>query len=132
MAISYKSSKLTTYAVALSISFAALAGCAGRTPHPIPLYQPTDESLSCHRIRAEIMQNQDKILNLVPQQNKTGKNVGLGVAGAFLIVPWFFMDFSDAERVEVEAYQQRNSYLMSLADEKKCGKLPPPIKFKNK
>ena len=106
-----------------------LSACAGRTPNPIPQHQPGDELLSCSQIKQEIMDNQTKVMNLIPQENKIGKNVALGVAGAFVLVPWFFMDFSDAERVEVQAYQLRNNWLRALAANKKCGALPASVKF---
>ncbi|MES2141615.1 MAG: hypothetical protein V4471_01835 [Pseudomonadota bacterium] len=106
-----------------------LSACAGRTPNPIPQRQPGDELLSCSQIKQELMDNQTKVMNLIPQQNKIGKNVALGVAGAFVLVPWFFMDFSDAERVEVQAYQLRDNWLRTLAVKKKCDALPASVKF---
>jgi hypothetical protein len=57
---------------------------------------------------------------LIPQKDKTGKNVALGVAGWFLLVPWFFMDFKNAEATEYEAYRQRYNHLASVAISKKC------------
>ncbi len=81
-----------------------MSACAGNTPNPIPQRQPGDENLSCSALGQELMDNQTKIAHLIPKQNKTGKNVGLGIAGAFLIVPWFFMDFSDAERIKIQSY----------------------------
>lgn len=108
-----------------------LSACAGRTPNPIPLHQPGDESLTCNALKLELMNNQSKITNLIPQQNKMGKNIALGVAGAFIIVPWFFMDFSDAERIEIQSYQLRDNWLRTLYTKKKCGDLPPSIKFQD-
>jgi hypothetical protein len=113
----------------LFISTLLLSACAGRTPNPISQHQPGDEILSCSQIKQELSDNQAKIMNLIPQENKLGKNIALGVAGAFVIVPWFFMDFSDAERVEVQAYQLRNNWLRTLATKKKCGSLPASIRF---
>ena len=107
----------------------ALTGCAGSTPHPIPQIQPGDSTKSCSELRFEIQNNQTKIMDLIPRENKTGKNVALGVAGAFFIVPWFFMDFSDSERVEVQGYQLRNNYLMSLAHRKHCKDMPAVLQF---
>lgn len=106
-----------------------LSACAGRTPNPVPQHQPGDESLSCNALKLELMNNQTKITNLIPQQDKMAKNIALGVAGAFVIVPWFFMDFSDAERVEIQSYQLRDNWLRTLYTKKKCGALPPSIKF---
>ena len=115
--------------ISFLISVLLLSACAGNTPNPIPQRQSGDENLSCGALRQELMDNQTKITNLIPKQNKTGKNVGLGIAGAFLIVPWFFMDFSDAERIEIQSYQLRDNWLRTLCAQKKCSALPPAIKF---
>jgi hypothetical protein len=116
--------------ISLCAATILLSACAGKTPSPVPQYQPGDEHLTCTQIRQELMDNHTKIMNLVPKENKMGKNIALGVAGAFTIVPWFFMDFSDAERVEVQAYQLRDNWLHTLADKKKCGAMPALIKFR--
>ena len=119
--------KLLTLAVT---SVFILTACAGKTAHPVPQYQAQDETMSWSMIRLEIEDNQTKIMSLIPKQNKLAKNAALGVAGYFLIVPWFFMDFSDAERVEVEAFQMRNNRLRALFDTKKCaGEVPKAIQF---
>lgn len=108
-----------------------LQGCAGKTPNPVQQYTMHDNQLSCDMINQEISENQNQIMSLVPKSQKTGKNVGLGVAGAFLLVPWFFMDFSDAERIEIQAYQNRNQRLRALHSSKQCdvANLPQEIKF---
>lgn len=116
--------------ISVILSAILLAACAGKTPTPIPQYQPGDQLMSCSALKQELMDNQTKIMNLIPKENKTGKNVALGVAGAFLLVPWFFMDFSDAERVEIQSYQLRDNWLRTLCAQKKCGPLPPAIQFR--
>ena len=115
----------------LFASLILLSACAGRTPNPVPQHQPGDESLTCNALKLELMNNQTKITNLIPEQNKMAKNIALGVAGAFVIVPWFFMDFSDAERIEIQSYQLRDNWLRTLYGKKKCGALPPSIKFQD-
>ena len=125
----FKRSVLSTSSVIALITSLVVA-CAGKTPYPIPQSQAGDQYLNCEQIHLQIQDNQSKMLALVPQQNKMGKNVALGVAGAFFIVPWFFMDFSDAERIEIQGYELRNNYLMSLANSKHCGGMPAPIKFR--
>jgi len=104
--------------------------CAGRTANPVSEYQYGDENKTCPRLRAEISQTSGDIAALIPDTNKTGQNVALGVAGAFFIVPWFFMDFSEAEQVEVNALRRRHNNLVAIASEKKCGfeeKIIPPF-----
>lgn len=63
---------------------------------------------------------QGEMNRLLPKSDKTGKNVALGVAGWFLLVPWFFMDFKNAEQTEYEAYRQRYNNLASIALSKGC------------
>ena len=117
--------------IGLLSSLILLSACAGRTPNPVPQHQPGDESLTCNALKLELMNNQTKITNLIPQQDKMAKNIALGVAGAFVIVPSCFMDFSDAERVEIQSYQLRDNWLRTLYTKKKCGALPPSIKFQD-
>ena len=110
------------------LSTALLVACAGRTPAPIPQYQLQDEMLQCHDIAQEISDNQTKIMSLIPQQDKLTKNVLLAAASTILVLPALFMDFSDAERIEIQAYQLRNNRLRILFDHKKCqGELPSKI-----
>jgi hypothetical protein len=123
--------KIMKKIMVLSLSV-ALVACAGRTPNPVPIFQPTDDQMSCSEIRAEIEGNQQEMFRLYPKTKKTGKNVALGITGAFFIVPLFFMDFSDAERVEIEAFQRRDQHLHRLAKKKKCGEMPAAIQFKDK
>lgn len=115
--------------ISILTSVILLTACAGNTSNPIPQHQPGDEKLCCSELRLELMDNQTKISHLIPKQNKTGKNVNLGIAGAFLIVPWFFMDFSDTERVEIQSNQLHDNWLRTLCAQKKCTSLPPAIKF---
>ena len=42
-------------------------------------------------------------------------------------MPWFFMDLSDAEQIEVNAYRQRYNHLLIMAGEKNCGIKAEPI-----
>ena len=80
-----------------------LLGCGGKAADPIPQYQPGDEARSCSGLKAEIANNEAEIAKLLPSEDATGKNVALGVAGVFLIVPWFFMDFKEGEATEIKA-----------------------------
>jgi hypothetical protein len=102
--------------------FAVFAtGCGGRAANPVMVHQHGDRNLSCAAIERECCFIEEEISRLMPKTEKTGKNVALGVTGAFFIVPLFFMDFSHAEQIEVNAYRQRYNYLLILAEEKQCG-----------
>ena len=105
------------------------AGCAGRTANPVMSSQYGDQNKSCNALRIELSQTEQELRRLLPETDKAGKNTLLGVAGLFLIVPWFFMDFKDAEQVEVNALRQRYNTLTIMASEKKCGfKIAEPPK----
>jgi hypothetical protein len=101
--------------ISLSCCLLILAACAGRTPNPVSEYQYGDEKKSCERLRAEISTINTDIATLLPDVDKTGQNVALGVVGLWLIVPWFFMDFSEAEQVEINALRRRHNNLVAIA-----------------
>ena len=123
--------KLNKRAFLLNIATAtltiALSACAGRNPNPTPIVRPGDDTLSCQYMVSEMSEIEDKVKKLIPDSQKTGKNVALGVTGAFFIVPLFFMDFSEAEKIEVEALQARYNHLARLYNDKKCSstQIPP-------
>ena len=118
-----KSYRITSLIMALVF----LVSCAGRAANPIMPQQYGDDKKSCKALEMGMMQAQQEIQLLVPKTAKTGKNVGLGIAGAFLIIPWFFMDFSQAEQVEVNALRQRYNHLAIIATDKNCGYDTTPI-----
>lgn len=104
----------------LLASALVISACGGRPANPVSVYQMGDENRSCAGLKAELSQIESDIARLVPETSKTGKNTALGVAGLFLIVPWFFMDLSDAERTEVEALRRRYNALIAIAADKGC------------
>ena len=106
--------------VSLTIAVVFIAGCAGRAANPVAVNQYGDQVKSCKAIESELSFNDAEVTRLIPASEKTGKNVALGIAGWFLIVPWFFMDFSQAEQQEINALRQRHNHLVILAGEKNC------------
>ncbi len=111
-------SSLTTLSI---ITTLFLSACAGRTPAPVMTAQYGDQQKSCQALQFEMQNAQGEMNRLLPKTDKTGQNVALGVAGAFLLVPWFFMDFKEAEQTEYEAYRQRYNNLAIIAMDKNCG-----------
>lgn len=97
-----------------------LCACGGRTPSPVMAAQYGDAQKSCRSLEYEMQNIQGEIQRLLPDRDKTGMNVALGVAGFFVLVPWFFMDFKNAEATEYEAYRQRYNHLASIALDKRC------------
>ncbi|MRI34446.1 hypothetical protein EOPP23_15765 [Endozoicomonas sp. OPT23] len=111
-----------------------LAGCAGRSAKPVQVQQADDAFRTCQSIEQEIHFIETEINRLIPKTEKTGKNVGLGVAGMFFFPAWFFMDLSAAEQKEINAYRDRYNVLLRLASEKHCksrGQEPIP-EFRDK
>ncbi len=101
-----------------------LSACGGRTPNPVMVAQYGDQKKSCEALEFEMINIQGEIQRLLPKADKTGQNVALGVAGWFLVVPWFFMDFKNAEQTEYEAYRQRYNHLAVIAIDRKCSVEP--------
>jgi hypothetical protein len=110
--------------LATTMCLVLITGCGGRTPAPVMTAQYGDTQKSCQALEYEIANTQGEMNRLLPQADKTGKNVALGVAGAFLLVPWFFMDFKGAEQTEYEAHRQRYNNLASVAMSKGCDVRP--------
>ena len=107
----------TTLAILL-----ATAACAGRAPAPVPVVQAQDRSMDCSAILAETQANAGKISQLGSEEGgKVAQNVAAGVAGLFIPVLWFGMDFQNAAGKETAALQSRQQYLATMADQRQCG-----------
>lgn len=117
--------KITKNVVVTTITIAfvtsSLAGCGGRAANPVAVHQPVDDGLSCNSLLCAMDEAQSNISRLIPEAKKTGKNVAIGTAGVLLFWPaLFFMDFSHAEKVEIEAYRARYNHLVRLYQDKNC------------
>jgi hypothetical protein len=106
-------------AVALAASL--LGGCAGRPAQPVMVYQHGDEARSCDALERELELIEEDILELLPQTEKSDTNTKLGVAGIFLLVPFFFMDLTKAEQVEINALTKRYNHLLKIGEVNGCG-----------
>jgi hypothetical protein len=94
----------------------SLSACAGRTPQPVAVVQQKDTTMDCAAIQAEIAQNTAQSAELGRDKgSKTAQNVAAGVAGIFIPVLWFAMDFQDAAGTEQKAIESRNAYLSQKA-----------------
>jgi len=97
-----------------------LSGCAGRTANPIAAYLPGDETRSCEGLKAEIAQLQADMQRILPKTDKGLTNALWAAGGCLVIVPFFFMDLKDAEKIEFEAMRTRHNRLLVYATEKDC------------
>lgn len=121
--ITVKRSLRTATALCLLL---ATAACAGRAPAPVPVVQVQDRAMDCSAIVAETQANAEKIRGLGAEEGaKTAQNIAAGVAGLFIPVLWFGMDFQNAAGKETVALQSRQQYLATLADQRQCGAPPP-------
>ncbi len=113
--------------IALLLTVMLVIGCAGRAANPVMVQQYGDDKKTCQALEREMVFIQGEIQRLMPQTEKTGKNVALGVTGFFLLVPLFFMDLSQAEQVEIDAFRRRYNHLLIIAGDKQCGIEGKPI-----
>ncbi len=104
----------------LAITCVFFGGCAGREPNPIACYKPGDEKLSCESLEQELVQLQSNMVGLLPKTDKGFTNTLWGAGGAVAIVPYFFIDMKDAERIEYEAFRRRHNRLLLIARAKDC------------
>jgi hypothetical protein len=109
--------KLLCLVLAVSVFY---SGCAGREANPIPAYLPGDENRSCLALKAEMAQIQADMEKLLPQTNKFATNTLWAIGGCLIIVPFFFMDLKDAEKIEYNALKTRYNRLLIIASEKNC------------
>src|SRR5499427_8381243 len=108
-----------TRAIAIGACAAMCVACAGRDPQPVATVQPTDVNATCAMIVAEIEANNIRVKELAGEEGgKVAQNVVAGVAGEFIPVLWFGMDFKGAASKEVTALQARQQYLTTLATER--------------
>jgi hypothetical protein len=102
-----------------------IVSCSTTTPNIVPVAQVGDESKSCDAIANEMqLMITTKTTAEADQTKQVASNVALGVIGAFLIVPWFFMDLGGAHTAEQKAAQARYERLQQMQIDKKCSKSP--------
>jgi hypothetical protein len=101
-------------------------GCAGRSPTPVAVVQPTDQYMNCAAISAEAQANNAKLQDLSGEEGgKVAQNVAAGVVGLFIWPVWFAMDFQGTAGKEATALNSRNQYLATMAAERRCAIAAP-------
>lgn len=103
-------------------SIIALNGCAGRKANPVAEVQARDTVMSCRELIVEMKVNNDAIVGLVEQRDKTKNNnaVAVGVGAIIFFPALFFMNLKGADKAEALAYQRRNAGLASRYKAKGC------------
>ena len=96
-------------------------GCAGRAAHPVQVAQSGDNKKTCKSLRKETKKIRQKVKKMMPAVKKADKKrTLLMVSGGLLIVPWFFLDLSDADKIETNAKRARHNYLVDVAKKRNC------------
>ena len=107
--------KLLVLLLCLSVFW---SGCAGRAANPIPAYLPGDSERSCEVLKIEIAQLDAEMQQILPKVDKGLTNTLWATAGVFLIVPFFFMNLKEAEKIEYDALRSRRNRLLLISS--KC------------
>ncbi len=117
-------------ALIVVVLFAAQS-CRGRAAHPVKVVHSEDKQVTCKAIQREAKQITREVRAMMPIIKKKDTHRGyLMMAGALLIVPWFFLDLTDPEKIEANALRRRYNHLADLAGKRKCGfKIPRLKKF---
>jgi hypothetical protein len=103
-----------------------LTACAGRSPQPVAVVQPTDRFLDCPAIFAEVQANNAKLQELAADSGgKVAQNVAAGVVGLVFWPVLFGMDFQGTADKEATAINSRQQYLATMAEQRQCGAPQP-------
>ena len=104
-------------------------GCAGRAAHPVQVAQSGDLKKACKSLRKETKKIRQNIKRMIPAVKKADKKrTLLMLSGGLLIVPWFFLDLSDADKIEANAKRARHNYLVDVAKKRNCRFKAPHLK----
>ena len=96
-------------------------GCAGRAAHPIKVARSGDVKKTCNELRHATKKYRRNIKKMIPAVKKADKKrTLLMLSGGLLIVPWFFLDLSDADKIETNAKRARHNYLIDIAKKSNC------------
>lgn len=113
--------KFQTVFVLIVVVLFFAQGCAGRVPNPVKVAQSDDVKKSCDEIRYGVKKYRRNIKKMIPAVKAADKKrTLLMLTGGFLILPWFFLDLSDADKIEANAQRARYNYLVDLAKKRNC------------
>jgi hypothetical protein len=103
--------------------------CAGRAARPVKVTQSGDLKKTCNEIRHEVEKHRRNIKKMIPAiKSADKKRTLLMISGGLLIVPWFFLDLTDADKVEANAQRARHNYLLNVAKKHSCRLKLPHLK----
>ena len=103
--------------------------CAGRAAHPVQVAQSGDNKKTCKSLRKETNQIRRNVQRMMPAIKKADKKrTLLMLSGGLLIIPWFFLDLTDADKIETNAQRARHNYLVDRGVKRNCRLKIPHIK----
>ena len=103
--------------------------CAGRAAHPVKVSQSGDGKKTCSELRHEARKYRKNLKKLIPNVKAADKKrTLLMMSGALLIIPWFFLDMTDADKIEANAQRARHNYLLDVAKKHSCRLKLPHLK----
>lgn len=112
---------INKYGIGAIFIFAlVLSSCAGRTANPMAVVQSKDNSLTCQQLEAELISLGAAARGLSREADKLPQNAALLAAGTFLVIPYFFVDLSEAEEEELNAVRARHMRVTRIASDKNC------------
>ena len=125
------SRKFQPFFALIVVALFFVQGCAGRAAHPVKVTRSGDDKKTCNEIRHETRKYRKNIKKMIPAVKAADKKrTLLMVSGGLLIVPWFFLDLSDADKIETNAKRARHNYLVDRGVKRNCRlKIPHISKF---
>ena len=103
--------------------------CAGRAAHPVQVAQSGDNKKTCKSLHKETKKIRQKVKKMLPAVKKADKKrTLLMLSGGLLIIPWFFLDLTDADKIEANAQRARYNYLVDRGVKRNCRLKIPQIK----
>jgi hypothetical protein len=107
--------------VVIFVALFFIQGCAGRAARPVKVTQSGDVEKNCKVLKIEMRKYRRNIQKKIPSIKAADKKrTLLMLSGGLLIVPWFFLDLSDADKIEANAVRVRHNYLADRAEKLKC------------
>ena len=95
--------------------------CAGRGALPVKVSQSGDGKKTCNELRHETRKHRKYLKKMIPNiKAEDKKRTLLLISGGLLIIPWFFLDLTDADKVEANAQRARHNYLLDVAKKQNC------------
>jgi hypothetical protein len=94
--------------------------CAGRTTHPVKVAQSGDTKKACKTLRKETKQIRQNLRRMIPAVKNADKKRTLIMLSGVFIVPLFFLDLTDADKIEANAQRARHNYLIDVAKKNSC------------